>query len=70
MAPSATDPIATAFDRQSPIPPPQLYPVREAHYEKFIEPQGSSDYSRAKQRDGAAIVIDNGTSLALLQNMP
>lgn len=45
------------------VPPPQLYPPREAHFEKFIEPQPDG-YQKAKSRGGdrAAIVIDNGSS--------
>jgi actin-related protein 5 len=61
MAPSAIEATAPAFDRRSPIPPPQLYPVREAHFEGYLEPQPDG-YQKAKSRDGAAIVIDNGTS--------
>ena len=45
------------------VPPPQLYPPREAHFEKFIEPRPDG-YQKAKSRGGdrAAIVIDNGNA--------
>lgn len=43
------------------IKPPQLYPVKEAHFERFLEPQPEG-YQRAvaRGRGNAAIVIDNG----------
>ena len=60
MAPSAVD-------LSAPVPgpantPPNLHPVKEAHFENFLSPQ-SDGYQQAA-RQGArkvAIVIDNGT---------
>jgi len=66
MAPSAMDidSAAPAAEQENAVPPPKLYPPREAHFERFIEPK-SDGYQKAKSRgsDRAAIVIDNGKSL-------
>jgi actin-related protein 5 len=58
MAPSATEPT----EPQALLPPPQTYTPREAHFEKFIEPQRDG-YGKAKSQptDRVAIVIDNGS---------
>ncbi|KAF4634140.1 hypothetical protein G7Y89_g3957 [Cudoniella acicularis] len=63
MAPSAIETAPQASEPESSIPPPKLYPPREAHFEKFIEPQPDG-YRKAVSRgpDRAAIVIDNGSS--------
>ncbi|KAH8587565.1 actin-like protein [Bisporella sp. PMI_857] len=62
MAPSAIEPTAPGPEQLNAVPPPQLYFPREAHFEKFIEPQRDG-YKQAKTRPGpAAIVIDNGSS--------
>ncbi|PMD54206.1 actin-like ATPase domain-containing protein [Hyaloscypha bicolor E] len=63
MAPSAIDTPMHDAEPENNVPPPQLYPPREAHFEKFIEPQPDG-YQKAKSRGGdrAAIVIDNGSS--------
>jgi len=61
MAPSAIQPSAQGTELQDAVPPPKLYPPREAHFEKYIEPK-SDGYRKAKSRGSgkAAIVIDNG----------
>ncbi|KAN0106204.1 actin-like ATPase domain containing protein [Hyaloscypha variabilis] len=63
MAPSAIDTPMQDAEPENNVPPPQLYPPREAHFEKFIEPRPDG-YQKAKSRHGdrAAIVIDNGSS--------
>ncbi|KAE9370666.1 actin-like ATPase domain-containing protein [Stipitochalara longipes BDJ] len=63
MAPSAIDTPMQDAEPENNVPPPQLYPPREAHFEKFIEPRPDG-YQKAKSRSGdrAAIVIDNGSS--------
>ncbi|KAH8751412.1 hypothetical protein F5882DRAFT_369114 [Hyaloscypha sp. PMI_1271] len=63
MAPSAIDTPMHDAEPEDNVPPPQLYPPREAHFEKFIEPRPDG-YQKAKSRGGdrAAIVIDNGSS--------
>ena len=62
MAPSAVDETVSMRDAWKTLPDPVLYPVKEAKFEKYIEPQ-SDGYERAKSQSAgnAAIVIDNGT---------
>ena len=66
MAPSAIDTPMPDAKSENNVPPPQLYPPREAHFEKYIEPRPDG-YQKAKLRHGdrAAIVIDNGKSAPL-----
>jgi hypothetical protein len=71
MAPSAIDTPMQDFEPENNVPPPQLYPPREAHFEKFIEPRPDG-YQKAKSRgnDRAAIVIDNGNLTPSLRRHP
>ncbi|KAH8667565.1 hypothetical protein BGZ60DRAFT_409525 [Tricladium varicosporioides] len=63
MAPSAIDPAPQASDPESTVPPPHLYPPREAHFEKYIEPQPDGYREAVLQgSERVAIVIDNGSS--------
>lgn len=61
MAPSAVDDTVSRREVWKTLPDPVLYPVKEAKFEKYIEPQ-SDGYERAKAQSGGnpAIVIDNG----------
>ncbi len=61
MAPSAIDPPAQGPSQSAVTSPPRLYPVKEAHFEKFLEPQPDG-YEQAVSRGSSnvAIVIDNG----------
>jgi actin-related protein 5 len=63
MAPSATENGNLSQGQPQALPPPQLYPVKEAHFERYIEPQ-TDGYRKAVGLgpNGAAIVIDNGAS--------
>ncbi len=60
MAPSAIY-SPTQDVQPSEVKPPQLYSVKEAHFERFLEPQ-SDGFRRAVSRGpgNTAIVIDNG----------
>ena len=62
MAPSAIYSLTQETGQPSVIKPPQTYPVKEAHFEKYLEPQPEG-YQRAVARGpgNTAIVIDNGT---------
>ncbi|RQM06625.1 hypothetical protein DH86_00001246, partial [Scytalidium sp. 3C] len=59
----ATSPAAQVSGPPGDVPAPKLYPVKEVHFENFVEPQ-TEGYRQAHARgvDGAAIVIDNGSS--------
>lgn len=61
MSPSAMDLDAPASEQQNSLPPPTLYPAKDLHFDKYLEPQPDG-YQKAKSRgsDQAAIVIDNG----------
>jgi actin-related protein 5 len=61
MAPLAVD--ASARDSgPANIPPPHLYPVKEAHFESSPSPQPDGYRKASGQGAGkVAIVIDNGT---------
>jgi actin-related protein 5 len=63
MAPSAIYSLTQETGQPSVIKPPQTYPVKEAHFEKYLEPQPEG-YQRAVARGpgNTAIVIDNGNS--------
>jgi actin-related protein 5 len=67
MAPSAIDTPMQDAEPENKAPPPRLYPPREAHFEKSIEPRPDG-YQKAKSRgsDRVAIVIDNGTAIPSL----
>lgn len=69
MAPSAVDEPADAAavdikmtDTRT-FPPPNIYPVKEMRFEKYIEPQPDGRKRALEQPDSAAIVIDNGKIL-------
>ncbi|KAL6860189.1 Nuclear actin-protein involved in chromatin remodeling [Amphichorda felina] len=67
MAPSAIDEPAAAdgdvkMANARTYPPAHIYPVKETRFEKYIEPQGDGRRRALEQPDGAAIVIDNGSS--------
>lgn len=48
------------------LPPPTLYPVQEAKFEKYIPPQADGHEKALALPEGtAAIVIDNGTETHL-----
>jgi actin-related protein 5 len=63
MAPSAIHSPSQETGQPSELKPPRLYPTKEAHFERFLEPQPDG-YQRAVARGPgrAAIVIDNGNS--------
>jgi hypothetical protein len=61
MAPSAIDVPMTNSTAQDEVRPQQLYSIREAHFESFIQPQPRGYEEAIKRGSGnAAIVIDNG----------
>ncbi|GAB1318879.1 Actin-related protein 5 [Madurella fahalii] len=63
MAPSAMDEIISQREAWKSLPPPTLYPVKEARFEKFLPPQLDGRERALAQPPGqAAIVIDNGSS--------
>ncbi|KAK4155779.1 actin-like protein arp5 [Chaetomidium leptoderma] len=63
MAPSAIDETVSRRDAWKSLPPPTLYPVKEAKFEKYLPPQLDGRERALAQPDGqAAIVIDNGSS--------
>lgn len=61
MAPSEVENPVSRREAWKTLPDPVLYPVKEAKFEKYIEPQ-SDGYERAKAQSSGnpAIVIDNG----------
>jgi hypothetical protein len=69
MAPSAIDtPMSGQGRLEQVVNPPKLYQVREAHFERYLEPQPDG-YRKARARSSGdtAIVIDNGMSFILLE---
>jgi len=61
MAPSAIDELPTRPGPKADLPPPTLYPVKEARFERYIAPQHDGREKALAQPEGrAAIVIDNG----------
>ncbi|KAK4112300.1 ARP5-like protein [Canariomyces notabilis] len=63
MAPSATDDIVSRREAWKQLPPPTVYPVKEARFEKYLPPQVDGRERALAQPPGqAAIVIDNGSS--------
>lgn len=62
MAPSATgDTVSSRREAWKNLPPPTLYPVKEARFEKYLPPQIDGRERALAQPEGqAAIVIDNG----------
>ncbi|KAL2153184.1 hypothetical protein VTH82DRAFT_4339 [Thermothelomyces myriococcoides] len=64
MAPSATgDTVSSRREAWKNLPPPTLYPVKEARFEKYLPPQIDGRERALAQPEGqAAIVIDNGSS--------
>lgn len=62
MAPTAVyDTILSKPGPAADLPPPTLYPVKEVKFEKPVPVQPDGRDKALQQRDGAAIVIDNGT---------
>lgn len=68
MAPSLIEDSANQREALSKLPPPTLYPVKEAKFDKYIPPQvDGHERALAEPVGSAAIVIDNGpTSPAYL----
>ncbi|KAK0643566.1 actin-like ATPase domain-containing protein [Cercophora newfieldiana] len=63
MAPSAIDDMAGRREAWKNLPPPTLYPVKEARFEKYLPPQVDGHERALAQPDGqASIIIDNGSS--------
>ncbi|KAL2023080.1 hypothetical protein VTK56DRAFT_3990 [Thermocarpiscus australiensis] len=63
MAPSATEDTVSRRDGWKNLPPPTVYPVREAKFERYLPPQIDGRERALAQPEGqAAIVIDNGSS--------
>lgn len=63
MTPSAIDGTGSVSLREAwrQLPPPTLYPVKEARFEKFLPSQLDGRETALAQPAGtAAIVIDNG----------
>ncbi len=61
MAPSAIEPFTEEAQQTPGVKPARLYPVKEAHFESFLEPQPDGYQQALAQGPGnAAIVIDNG----------
>lgn len=61
MAPSAVDETVSRRDAWKNLPPPTVYPVKEARFEKYLPPQVDGHERALAQPEGkAAIVIDNG----------
>jgi actin-related protein 5 len=61
MAPSAIDDMAGRRDAWKTLPPPKLYPVKEARFEKYLPPQVDGHERALAQPGGqASIIIDNG----------
>lgn len=68
MAPSAVDETVSRRDAWKNLPPPTLYPVKEAKFEKYLPPQVDGRERALAQPEGqAAIVIDNGRPSQVLQ---
>ncbi|KAJ4300394.1 Nuclear actin-protein involved in chromatin remodeling [Collariella sp. IMI 366227] len=63
MAPSAVEETVSRRDAWKNLPPPTLYPVKEARFEKYLPPQADGrQRALALPKGQAAIVIDNGSS--------
>lgn len=69
MAPSATG-EQNGSSNVTELSPPKLYPVHEAHFPGYLEPQPDG-YPKARRmgRDEAAIIIDNGMDALLNQSL-
>lgn len=67
MAPSAIDRPGQGQSQPAVTTPPHLYSVKEAHFERFLEPQPDG-YEQAVGRGSSnvAIVIDNGELRSLM----
>ncbi len=63
MSPMAIDePVVSRREAWKNLPPPTIYPVKEAKFEKYITPQiDGYETAKAQPEGKAAIVIDNGT---------
>ncbi|KAK3987849.1 putative actin-related protein 5, partial [Cladorrhinum sp. PSN332] len=63
MAPSAIEETISRRDAWKNLPPPTIYPVKEARFEKYLPPQvDGHERAVALPKGQAAIVIDNGSS--------
>ncbi|KAK5660269.1 hypothetical protein OQA88_12809 [Cercophora sp. LCS_1] len=63
MAPSAIDDMPSRREAWKNLPPPNLYPVKEARFEKYVPPQTNGHERALAQPAGqASIIIDNGSS--------
>ncbi|KAL1866117.1 hypothetical protein VTK73DRAFT_4910 [Phialemonium thermophilum] len=63
MAPAATEEVRNQREAWKSLPPPTVYPVKEAKFEKYIPPQVDGYEKALAQPEGeAVIVIDNGSS--------
>ncbi|KAG4027104.1 hypothetical protein MFRU_033g00740 [Monilinia fructicola] len=66
MSPSAMDIDlpASELQKSTTTSPPTIYPAKDIHFDKYVEPQPDG-YQKAKSRESgqAAIVIDNGSSV-------
>lgn len=62
MAPSAIDvPMTDVPSQPEELPPPRLYSVNEAHFERFTPPQPEGYRDAVRRGSGnATIIIDNG----------
>jgi actin-related protein 5 len=64
MAPSAIDETVSRREAWKNLPPPTVYPVKEAKFEKYLPPQvDGRERALAQPAGQAAIVIDNGRPL-------
>ena len=65
MAPSAIEETINRRDIWKTLPAPKLHPVKEARFEKYVEPQDDGHKRALTLPHGeAAIIIDNGTLFA------
>ncbi|EAQ88128.1 hypothetical protein CHGG_04747 [Chaetomium globosum CBS 148.51] len=63
MAPSAIEETVNRREAWKHLPPPTVYPVKEAKFDKYLPPQLDGRERALAQPDGqAVIVIDNGSS--------
>ncbi|KAK4217848.1 putative actin-related protein 5 [Rhypophila decipiens] len=63
MAPGAIDETVNTRDVWKTLPPPTVYTVKEARFEKYLPPQADGHERALAQPEGnAVIVIDNGSS--------
>ena len=69
MAPSAIEETVNRREAWKNLPPPTVYPVKEAKFDKYLPPQLDGRERALAQPNGqAAIVIDNGRQPRALQH--